>query len=66
MINTTPIKMPSRGYYSLSKVDSEGNPRPEGCPKNITDNVITYEGAYYSLIQVGIFDTFTVLWGQGQ
>ena len=65
MINTTPIKMPSRGYYSLSKVDSAGNPRPEGCPKNITDNVITYEGAYYSLIQVGIFGGLRCAMGTG-
>ena len=65
MINTTPIKMPSRGYYSLSKVDSEGNPRPEGCPKNITDNVITYEGAYNSLLQDGIFGELYCAMGTG-
>jgi len=57
MNNTTPIKMPSRGYYTLSKVDSNGNPRTEGCPSNSSDNIVTYVGAYQSLIVDSIFET---------
>ena len=57
MTNTTPIKMPSRGYYTLSKVDAEGFPRTEGCPSNTVDNVVTYEGAYYTLFAPRMFDT---------
>lgn len=50
MIKTKPVKLGSRGYFSLAKYDAEGNPRTEGCPKNATDNVVTYEGASYSLV----------------
>jgi len=55
MNNTTPIKMPSRGYYGLHKVDAYGNSRTEGCPSNIIENVVTYGGAYVSLISEGLF-----------
>jgi len=57
MNNTTPISMTSRGYYTLSKVDAFGNSRTEGCPSNIVCNVVTYEGAYYSLILSSMFGT---------
>jgi len=49
-MNTKPIKMRSRGYYSLSKRDAEGNPRTEGCPQNVIGNIITYTGAEHSLL----------------
>jgi len=55
MKNTTPINMPSRGSYTLSKVDASGNPRTEGCPSNSTENVVTYGGAFKSLFNDGLF-----------
>lgn len=46
--------MGSRGYYSLAVLDKEENRVEEKCTGTI-GNVITYDGAYYSLITDDMF-----------
>jgi hypothetical protein len=60
------IDMGSKGYYKLTVLDAAGNIKPEKST-GIIDNVVTYGGAYDSLINIfgGIFASYTCQVGTG-
>lgn len=65
MMQTSKISLPSKGYYTLSKVDAYGNPRATGCAGSTVHNVITYEGAFHCLLDKGIFSKHYAAIGTG-
>lgn len=61
----TRINMGSRGYYSLAVLDKDGNTIKDKSSVIPTQNVITYAGAYYSLVDYHMFGNLYAEIGTG-